>query len=311
MQSNRLVWRLSLQIAQCMQMSWNMDFIVHWAKLLSLCIICFLRFVIPFFFFSPSHVITAAQRNVTGATRFPIASAAISSKSGMSSKSLLWETWAFGNLWAITEVGEAWSAVRGWSVPKSRALPVPHKGETDWLVQSLDLAPLHCSSDEMTPAKRRKLHPVPTYKVSNQSSSDCHMLNRRESWEELRTTCGTFAEVVTFQRQLISQRVCLCLSSNRLCERTVTETVVHLLRWRSECLKVSWIIFCGETHPVFLLATLFQLLQICFMFSVKSFDPKNVFFFNAVHWFGAWCVQASNGLRQLAVQGETHQTQTM
>lgn len=75
-----------------------------------------------FLFFSPHvNVITAAQRVVAGATCFPLVSAAVSSKSGMSSKWLQWESRAFGNLWAITGVWEAWSAVRGWSDEEPRS----------------------------------------------------------------------------------------------------------------------------------------------------------------------------------------------
>lgn len=272
--------------------------------LFSPCIICFLGFVFPSFFSSHPNVATAVQRGVTWATCFPLASAAISSKSGMSGKLLLLRE-TFGNLWAITGVREAWSVIRGLKCNQEPRSPWAAQRETDWLVLSLDLAPLHRASDWMTPATRRKLYPVPTYELSNQSK-DCHMFNRRE--EKLKvgsgflTTCGSLAQVATFSWRLIWQCLYICLSSDQLFERikkakTVTETESFISS--DEGVDVST---CAGSSSV--RRRLPEFLHYCDFFSQSVWRV----------WLQTFslmkCIGLACGLK-CAVQGETRQAQTM
>lgn len=55
-----------MQIFQCMQMSWNMDFTVDRVMLFSPCIICFLGFVFPPFFSPHVNGATAARCHLLG-----------------------------------------------------------------------------------------------------------------------------------------------------------------------------------------------------------------------------------------------------
>lgn len=128
-----------------------------------------------YFFHSHVHAITAAQWDVTGVTRFPLVSAAISSKSGMSSELLQWETLAFGNPWAITGVGEAWSAVRGWSVTESRALPELHEGRLTDLSKASTWHLFAAAATGWLPLRGESYIPCLLIKFH------CHMFNRREA----------------------------------------------------------------------------------------------------------------------------------
>lgn len=89
--------------------------------------------------------------------------------------------------------------------------------ETDCLVLSLDLAPPHRGSDWMAPAKRKKLYPVPTCEVSNQSR-DCHLLGRRAALanpkvgQNFWTTCGTARHRCFRRNVLVSAHLTVWMS---------------------------------------------------------------------------------------------------
>lgn len=109
--------------------------------------------------------------------------------------------------------------------------------ETDRLVQSLDLAPLHSSSDWMTPAKRRKLYLGPTYKVSLPHVKPPRSVCWTKSWVELWTTCSTVAQVVmsTYLTMYVNLFLINCLKDKKKQRQWQTQSFIS----SDEALNVS------------------------------------------------------------------------
>lgn len=198
MQTNRLVWRLSLQIAQCMQMSWNIDFTVDWPILCSPCIICFLGFV---FFSHPwCH---------SGYT-FPPCVRCNTQQVGHEQQVAAEENLSFWEPLGDHRSRRSMKCRQGLKCNREPRSSWAAQRETDRLVQSFDLAPLHRSSDWMTPAKKRKLYLGPTYKVSLP-----HVKPQRSvGWN----FGPPAAPLLRSLRQLLWQCKNLCLSSDQLFE---------------------------------------------------------------------------------------------
>lgn len=85
--------------------------------------------------------------------------------------------------------------------------------ETDCLVLSLNLAPPHRGSDWMTPAEGKKLYPVPTCEVSNQSR-DCRRTApaNPKVGQNFWTTCGTARHRCFRRNVLVSAHLTVWMS---------------------------------------------------------------------------------------------------
>lgn len=184
--------------------------------LFSPCIICFRRFVFPFFF--PTR--KCNNSSTTGCSwcyMFPPCVRCSEQQVGheqqvaAEGKSGFWEP--LGDHRSLRSM-KCCQGLKCNEEPRSSGAA---QRETDCLVQSLDLAPPHRGSDWMTPAERKKLYPVPTCEVSNQSR-DCHLLGRRAALANLKvgqnfwTTCGTTRHRCFRRNVLVSAHLTVWMS---------------------------------------------------------------------------------------------------